>query len=297
MRSLETLGMVTPSVQRVCNPTPAQFFESFVRTQTPVVLTGTSETKYLLDAMQPASVSAMTRGRQFQFKFSASGAHPNFRGSDLAAMFARESMTFAEFFERLRVTDTDEQTRRIFTGDEHYLWRVRDGSKAMNPDFGELAHIVQAPPYVPSERVYSVWVWFSGKGARTWLHYDNNACHNLNLQVCGAKRCILLPPQTLSELAFYEPGGHVPAYNCSSVDVESAASKALIEGLPHYDALLEQGDLLFIPAHWIHTFVHEGDYNANVNFWWQPDAAQEPLVHDNPVAERETRLPQRQKYQ
>lgn len=281
-------------VARVANPTPEHFVEAFVRTQTPVILTETGVTTGLVEPLTPSAMVNATAGRAFHFKASASGAHPDFRASAIKDMFAREALTFAEFFAHQANAAASERARYIFTGDEHYLWRVRGGEKATNPDFGALADVVKVPRYVPEERVYSVWTWFSSQGVRTWLHYDNNACHNLNLQVHGSKRCTLLPPETVSELEFFEPGGGIPAFNCSRVDVDKPEGRALIERLPHFEAHLEPGDLLFIPAHWIHTFTHEGEYNANVNFWWQPDVACEPGVHDNAVAERERRLPQRQ---
>lgn len=47
-------------------------------------------------------------------------------------------------------------------------------------------------------------------------------------------------------------------------------------------ASLETGDLLFIPAWWPHAFFHRGEFNANVNFWWKPEAPR-----DNEVARRQ----------
>lgn len=287
--------MTAHPIARVSNLTPEHFAARFVHSQTPVVLTGTGLTNPLLDALRQANVVRVTQGRSFQFKRSYSGAHPNFRVSSVAEMFAREPLTFAQFFQQLGHAEPEARARYIFTGDEHYLWRVREGVKSANPDFGDLVEAVQVPRYVPHERVYSVWTWFSGKGVRTWLHYDNNACHNLNLQVHGTKHCTLFPPHTVGELEFFEPGGVVPAFNCSSVDVDSVAGKASIAQLPHYEVTLQQGDVLFIPAHWIHTFSHHGNYNANVNFWWRPNDVEEPLVHQNAVAEREARLAQRHK--
>ena len=38
-----------------------------------------------------------------------------------------------------------------------------------------------------------------------------------------------------------------------------------------YEAALEPGDLLFIPACWFHSFRHLGHFNANVNYWWKPE--------------------------
>jgi hypothetical protein len=28
--------------------------------------------------------------------------------------------------------------------------------------------------------------------------------------------------------------------------------------------------VLYIPAWWLHAFLHLGELNANVNFWWKP---------------------------
>jgi hypothetical protein len=37
-------------------------------------------------------------------------------------------------------------------------------------------------------------------------------------------------------------------------------------------AILEEGDVLLLPAFWFHFVQHLGDFNVNVNFWWrQPD--------------------------
>ena len=37
------------------------------------------------------------------------------------------------------------------------------------------------------------------------------------------------------------------------------------------EAVLEEGDMLFIPSYWYHAVFHLGAININVNFWWQPE--------------------------
>ena len=51
------------------------------------------------------------------------------------------------------------------------------------------------------------------RGVRTWLHYDNNGCHNLNAQICGHKRCWLYAPDQLQRMHPFLLGSGNPAHN------------------------------------------------------------------------------------
>jgi lysine-specific demethylase 8 len=121
------------------------------------------------------------------------------------------------------------------------------------------------PAQVPPERLYTVWAWLGGPGARTWLHYDNNGCHNLNAQLTGEKTCVLFAPEHLARLKPFPPEGANPAHNCSQLDIDEVPAD-----IPRITARLEAGDLLFIPALWLHAFHHLGELNTNVNWWWKP---------------------------
>lgn len=277
-------------VQRVKAPTPEVFLREFVNTRTPVVLSETATVASFAQIWDLPSVVALLGDREFAFKSSSSNAHPNFRAASLGEMFARKQMSFRQFSDFLEHAPPDQRSKYIFSGDEHFVARQREGEWIVNPQLAALWDGIVVPPYVPRARVYSVWSWFSSAGVRTWLHYDNNGCHNLNVQLHGEKTCTLLPPETLDQLDFFEPGQPVPAYNCSRIDAESTSAQSRLADLPRFEATIQAGDLLFIPAHWIHTFAHRGVYNANVNFWWKPDPNEYPFVDDNPVARREAHL-------
>lgn len=284
------------SVARVQNLTPELFQREFVDTQTPVVLCGTSVAEQFPPRWDAGTVAAALGERQFQFKKSANNAHPNFRAATISEMFAREALTFRDFFDRISSGPETERCRYIFTGDEHFVARLREGKFLVNPTLEPLWTATIVPAFVPRQQLYSVWSWFSGPGVRTWLHYDNNGCHNLNVQLHGQKRCTLYPPGIVGALEFFAPGDAVPAYNCSKLDVDDPSNQRLLESVPHFEATLRRGDLLFIPAHWLHTFWHEGDYNANVNFWWKPLAHEYPAVDNNDVARRENQTNSHKRY-
>jgi hypothetical protein len=209
---------------------------------------------------------------EIAYKTSSTNAHPDFRAEGLARMFARGSAPFSEFLKLIGTGPTGKRARYLFTGDERFLLRRRSGQTSIDPELGPLLEDVDIPSLFPEERLHTVWAWFSGAGVRTWLHYDNNGCHNLNAQITGRKRCVLYAPEELGKLHPFPLGGGNPAYNCSRIDVEqldAELGRDLAAATP-WHAELGPGDMLFIPAWWFHTFEHLGELNSNVNFWWKP---------------------------
>ena len=128
-------------------------------------------------------------------------------------MFARGRCSFAEFVRRVTSGPEDERARALFTGDEQFVLRRRDAVTTINPVLAPLLRDVEVPQLFPEQQLYSVWSWFSGRGVRTWLHYDNNGCHNLNAQVSGRKHCSLYAPEELPRLHPFVLGASNPAYN------------------------------------------------------------------------------------
>jgi cupin-like protein len=210
---------------------------------------------------------------ELPFKASTSNAHPDFREQGLARMFARGRAPLREFLRSITEGAESELPRRLFTGDERFLLRRRDGQTSVDAELRPLLSEIETPRFVPEARLHTVWAWLSGRGVRTWLHYDNNGCHNLNAQIMGSKRCTLYPPGELGKLHPFPLGGGNPAYNCCRIDVERPQPElaADLAAASAWHTELEPGDLLFIPAWWVHTFFHTGTLNANVNFWWKPE--------------------------
>ena len=88
-----------------------------------------------------------------------------------------------------------------------------------------------------------------------------------------------MSPQDADRCGLFPIGGPNPAVNCSPCDLADLDVEAVT-------AELSPGDLLFIPAWWLHAFRHTGRFNANINFWWKPaDRC------DNPVQRREASRP------
>jgi hypothetical protein len=253
----------------------------------PLVIAGGAEQQPAFARWNAEYLKSTFGDVEIQFKLSSSNVHPDFRQPTLAQMFARGRGTFAQFLELISSGPPEERARRLFTGDEQFLLRRRQGEESVHPELARMLGDVEIPALFARDRLHTVWGWFSGPGVRTWLHYDNNGCHNLNAQITGHKRCALYPPSELGRLHPFVLGGDNPAHNCSAIDVDAPdpAHAADLAAAEVWRTELRAGDLLFIPAWWFHTFEHLGELNSNVNFWWRPERPPH-----NPVAARQALL-------
>ncbi len=269
---MSALTSGTRQVERIGAAPATALTELLERAEQPLLIDGGAAHWPALQTWQPQALAQRLGDAQIEFKLSSCHAHPDFHRTALQEMFARGRASFAEFLRDVTSGPESERARRLFTGDEQYLLRRREGVTTIHPVLRPLLEDFELPPAIPPERLYTVWCWFSGHGVRTWLHYDNNGCHNLNAQVSGHKQCWLYSPQQLRRLHPFPLGGANPAHNCSQIDVEQPQPElaADLRAAEAWHAELTAGDLLFIPAWWFHTFRHLGEFNANVNFWWKP---------------------------
>lgn len=260
-----------PEVERTEQVDLERLTVELTRRETPLVIAGGVSAWPAVSRWSPEYLCRLLGPIEIAFKSSSSNAHPDFRQRAMAAMFARGRAPLSEFFRHIVSGPVEERSRCLFTGDERFLLRRRSGETSVDPELSPLLSDIEIPTLFPSEQLHTVWAWFSGLGVRTWLHYDNNGCHNLNAQITGRKRCTLYPPHELHQLHVFPLGGSNPAYNCSRIDVERpGADASSLASATAWQAELEPGDLLFIPAWWLHTFLHTGEFNSNVNFWWRP---------------------------
>jgi tRNA wybutosine-synthesizing protein 4 len=134
----------------------------------------------------------------------------------------------------------------------------------LNDDFPAIAKDFKIPPeldYVSNNRFSSV-LRISGP-VNMWLHYDIMA--NIYTQIRGSKRLVLFPPSDVTHLGF-EPGA-----SSSSVDVFSllgSNSPALWLTHPH-EAVVQRGDVLFLPPLWLHTATPGRGLSVAVNVFFR----------------------------
>ncbi|MFI9365444.1 cupin-like domain-containing protein [Kitasatospora sp. NPDC053057] len=132
----------------------------------------------------------------------------------------------------------------------------------------ELRDDLVIPPYIPTDVISDINLWMASESSNTPLHYDN--MNNLFAQLDGKKRFMLFNPSQ-SELLY--PGAldirtrHLSSVDVNTPDLEKYPRFAQAE---YWEAVVEPGDLLFIPAFWWHQ-VSAPDISVSVNYWWRAD--------------------------
>ncbi|MET0289558.1 MAG: cupin-like domain-containing protein [Pseudoxanthomonas sp.] len=129
------------------------------------------------------------------------------------------------------------------------------------------AHGMQVQP--------SIWV---GNRTIASCHYD--APNNLACCVVGRRRVTVFPPDQITNLY---PGPLAPTPGGQAVSLVDFADPDLVRYPRFADALvnartavLEPGDVLFIPSMWWHQVEGLASFNVLVNYWWSSVPAHMP---------------------
>jgi hypothetical protein len=128
----------------------------------------------------------------------------------------------------------------------------------------ELREDVDYPSLISRDLLDEINVWM-GNG-RTPMHFDGY--DNLLAIVRGKKTVFLLEPKWFEDL-------YVRDFQWSSVDI--TAPHRDYETFPRLRAVpppievsLNEGDMLYVPAHWMHDVsVPEGGFSISLNYWYR----------------------------
>lgn len=168
-------------------------------------------------------------------------------------------------------------------GDERIFAGGDIGAENLIPsgarDLVRMFESVPLPTFINEAEVVLTGLWISSLGVQSWLHYDENGCHNFNVQIKGAKRLRLLAP-TEDVVNTMMTAHHVS--NFSMLDIRSLDNS--FTSSPEGAVLVVElgpSDGVYIPPFWLHSFLHKSDENINFNFWWKNEH-----VRFSPVAIR-----------
>ena len=159
----------------------------------------------------------------------------------------------------------DEITR----GSPQYLRSLSSEDSARKPadisvDFPELASSFELPPQleIVKSQAHSSVLRVSGP-VTMWLHYDVMA--NVLCQIHGTKKLILYPPSDVS-LFSIPPGTSSSSINCFDSGPDRHPSLSLSHP---QEALIQPGEVLFIPPLWLHTASPVDKISISVNVFFR----------------------------
>ncbi|CAN7985964.1 unnamed protein product [Ixodes hexagonus] len=136
-------------------------------------------------------------------------------------------------------------------------------------EFPELAKDITLPNFFPEEAFFSSVLRVASPQLCLWTHYD--VMDNFLIQVRGRKRAVLFHPNDLEYL--YMKGNFptlVEGDKSQVLDIDNPDLERYPDFLKatRYEAVLEPGDILFIPALWFHNMTAL-DFGVAVNIFWR----------------------------
>jgi tRNA wybutosine-synthesizing protein 4 len=241
-------------IQRVHNATAAQFREILLRRE-PVLFSGSDVPRWsrddILAAVPPETLASIHVCESALLDF----ANKNFRF---------EVVPFAEMLSRIEEPGA------------HLYFRSLGANARKDPSnvaetFPNLAKQFLLPDFarevVPLESVHSSCLRFSSQDIQMWTHYDIN--DNLLCGVRGRKRLVLFHPEEIRHLY---PEGTASAV--LDVETPNLAKFPRFAKAVKWEGILEEGDVLFIPAMWWHNVrTLTPCYGLNVFFRHLPEAS------------------------
>jgi len=122
-------------------------------------------------------------------------------------------------------------------------------------------------------------IWVSRGEITVGAHFD--AAENLNIQIAGRKRFTLFPPG----LAGYYP---FPMFSQTTTVSRVFRTGPELDRarFPDFDpargvdVVLEEGEILYLPAYWWHMVTSLGAVNVNINAWSLPSVRKQ-IAHWN----------------
>lgn len=250
-RSTEVLFKIsknfqTTSLKRIVRPSVSEM-QCLIAEAKPAVFTqGPSE------LLTPRDLSAALGDRSVMVSASTTGA---FRHQPNAKTQAKE-MPFSDFAAYVEGSSARSRERLYLS-----QFPVDAAPAVLRPG-------IAVPSCVP-ENASGVTrnLWFGPAGTISPLHFDRS--HNLLHQHQGRKHIVIVHP---SEFHLNTAGAkNSTSPHVSSLDLVDAnfnIDLSLLDA-PNFDAILEPGDILFLPALWWHNVVSL-EASISVNYWWRP---------------------------
>eukprot|EP00941_MAST-03F_sp_MAST-3F-sp1_P002623 g2623.t1 len=108
-------------------------------------------------------------------------------------------------------------------------------------------------------------IWFSTQNATTTFHYDSE--HNIYIQLSGSKRFLMASPKDVKNM-YLHPILH-PFFRQSKIrNIETHSEFPLFKDVEVIEAIVEPGDILYMPAMWFHNVkAVSSELSTSLNFW------------------------------
>jgi hypothetical protein len=248
-----------PPVPRIRYPELARFREHHLLPNEPAIIVGVPQHHALkIFRFSPEYLADALGDREFPVLMSPTGFLSYERDTQV--------MKFSDFV-RLTFHEQDPSSNYYF----------KNSTKALPPGLDDSGQITGLADFFTKSVIKNLWI---SRGSNTvGLHFD--AAENLNIQLMGRKRFMLYPPGTAGyyPCPMFSQTAHISRVFREGPDLDSKRFPAF-DPSKGREVILEQGEILYLPAYWWHQVTSLGDVNLNINTWNLPTLSKQ-LVNWN----------------
>jgi lysine-specific demethylase 8 len=236
--------MVEHPIERIDPPSPEVFRRKYVRQSRPVVIRGAMGDWPAMSRWTPAQLAADYGERTV----SATPVRAGRAIFDPGAGITYSRLSMRDYVASLEAPSP-----------AHYVvFKVAN-------ELPELSRDVRPPPYCRDAPWQHSRFWFAPPGVSSVLHRD--LPENLYAQVYGRKRWILVDRRATRRVYSYPPWSGVPNFARADLYRPDLTAFPKVRGLSIRTAVLEPGELLYIPSRWWHQAASV-DTSISINLWW-----------------------------
>jgi [protein]-arginine 3-hydroxylase / protease len=245
-------------LERVHRPAPEEFYDRFVATRRPVVVTGAMDGWAALHRWTADYLGATLGDRRIKVQRLD---HDNVTRYELHTL---EEVRFADF---ISAVSQEPPAKRYYLviGNIHVVdnWPRRFAK----PVFPELFSDIEILPLVDAERLLEVNLWVGYSGVVSNLHFD--PIDNCLCMIRGRKHLRLYAPEEWSHMHLPSTFGlENPLHSPVNAMRPDLGRFPKFQQARYRTCTLEPGDVLYMPAGYWHHVRSEG-FNVAVNLWWK----------------------------
>lgn len=263
------------SVPIIEQPSQRDFEQDFVRPALPAIIRGVANQWPAVQWWSPTSLKQSFGHLQVPSRYTDDELDYFFRDGVFKNDLTQELIRFSDYIDEITDDATAEQTHR-YVGNIP-LVNAFNSSAEQNPAAALTSHF-QFPDYFNSPR-QELRVWIAAAGQRSTIH--NDFYHNLNAQIAGRKKFILFAPADHHYLASTKINDTLWSSPIDPTKPDLARWPEFANAQP-WQAILEPGDILYIPIFWWH-FASAVTLSINLNSWAEKNGQLwEQVVHSYP---------------
>lgn len=238
-------------IERIEKPSIEEFQHHFVMQDKPVVITGVANEWTACSLWNPANFKTIFGNILVPLRHSDNEIDVFFGESDRPTV-----MAIAEYIELISAPHLNGKR-------PPYLGNIPFNDPVAKPHLDRIRTHFEFPDYFPKSSENDIRLWVGAAKQKSTIHNDNY--HNFNAQIFGQKAFLLFSPQQ-HELLY--PVKIDDELWSSQIDPQNPD----LEKFPLFreaiglEAILDPGDILFLPAFWWHQ-ARSLALSINVNMW------------------------------